>query len=147
MSPDLKPPAGGQEAPRVSAPLRDDGPLDLLALADEICRRYGGEFPDEQGRYGPAGQAWCVHDNQHLLNWAVDAANADSDMREDVGWLASVLEARDFPLPRLARGLSIGADVVRERVAGASGELVAAALADAAEFVGDHGGFGGWFVG
>ena len=67
----------GQPAPpssRAPATARLHGAeLDLVGPAREICRRYRLEFPDEEGRYGDAGMAWCVHDNQHILSWAVMA--------------------------------------------------------------------------
>ena len=109
--------------------------LPLLPLAQEICRRYREEFPDEQVRYGDAGIAWCVHDNQHLLNWGALAAQGDIDMNVEVEWLAGVLEARDFPLARLARNLDIGAHVIAEHVGGEHGHLLSTVLADAATFV------------
>lgn len=59
----------------VTAELRDGEVLDLRPLAQEICRRYRYAFPDEQARYGNAGMAWWVHDNQHLLNWALAESN------------------------------------------------------------------------
>jgi hypothetical protein len=94
--------------------------LHLLRLAEEICRRYRNEFPDEQERYGEAGQAWCVHDLQHLLNWAAGEVNGHFEMRPQVTWLAAVLEAREFPLDRLARSLDIAADVVSAHLGGAA---------------------------
>ncbi len=114
----------------------DGPPLDLGALAREICRRYQDEFPDDQERYGDKVADWCVHDNQHLLNWAAGAVRGDIEMRPEVAWLAKVLEARDFPLGRLVRNLQLGADVVGDRVPGAAGRRLAAVLTDAAEFVG-----------
>jgi len=62
-------------------------------------------------------------------------------MHDEVAWLASVLEARGFPLERLCRDLEIGAEVVRKQVCGAAGEQLAAALGDAAEFVRSRGTF------
>jgi hypothetical protein len=59
-------------------------------------------FPDERERYGPAGAEWCRHDSQHLLNWAVLSLTQDLDYERELSWLARVLEARNFPLPRLA---------------------------------------------
>jgi hypothetical protein len=49
-----------------------------------------------------------------------------------VGWLAGVLEARDFPIEHLASNLELAAEVVEERI-GAS--PVAARLQAAAAFV------------
>jgi len=95
----------------MTPPARADG-IDLVALATEICARYRAEFPDEQERYGDAGMAWCMHDNQHILNWAVGARNGLIDLEHELGWLARVLAARDFPLERLARDLEIAAEVV-----------------------------------
>jgi hypothetical protein len=143
---DLKPPRGGQPPPRDSAPLAGGPPVNLRGLAIETCRRYALEFPDEMERYGPAGQVWCVHDNQHLLSWAVDAVNDGGDMRDDVGWLASVLQAREFPLDRLARGMGIAADVAVEALPVGGGQ-VAGVLRDAEGFVNSHGDFSAWFVG
>ena len=108
---DLEPP-GGHPPPRKAT--IGDAVADLEELATEICRRYRAVFPDEEGRYGDAGLAWCVHDNQHLLNWAVLEVRGFGDMNADVSWLASVLEAREFPLDRLAHDLEIAADVVGE---------------------------------
>jgi hypothetical protein len=107
------PPSGAP--PPGWAELRREETLDLRALAEEICRRYRAEFPDEQERYGDAGIAWCVHDNQHLLNWAVTEANGYGGFERQVAWLAGVLDARDFPLDRLARDLEIAAAVVGDR--------------------------------
>ena len=106
-------PPSGAPAP-VTAELRDGEELDLRALAHEICRRYRHEFPDEQVRYGDAGMAWCVHDNQHLLNWAVAESNGYGGFERQLTWLSGVLEARDFPLERLARDLDMAAAVLNE---------------------------------
>ena len=132
----LQPPQGGEEAPRLSSPLAGGDPLDLVALATAISERYMAEYPDERDRYGDAGIAWCVHDNQHLLNWATESVNGDLvDIRQEVAWLATVLESRDFPIDRLARGLDIAADVVLDRVDGAGAQELAALLTDTAGFV------------
>jgi|BarGraIncu00222A_1022003.scaffolds.fasta_scaffold87005_1 hypothetical protein len=131
----LRPPEGGDEAPRISSPLAGGDPLDLVALATAICERYTPEYPDEGERYGDAGIAWCVHDNQHLLNWATESVNGELDIRQEVAWLATVLESRDFPVDRLARGLDIAAEVVLDRVGGDGGRELAAVLTDTAGFV------------
>jgi hypothetical protein len=127
-------PPSGEPAP-VTASVGTGAPIDLVALAEEVCRRYRGEFPDESGRYGEAGNAWCVHDNQYLLSWAAEAAGGFVDMHREVAWLARVLEARDFPLERLARNLDLGAEVTGEQLPRPVGEPLAAVLADAAVFV------------
>jgi hypothetical protein len=119
--------------------LPDGCTLDLEALAGEICRRYHSEFPDEEERYGSAGRLWCLHDNQHLLRWAVWDGQGLVVMEDQVSWLARVLEARDFPLPRLARDLRIAAEVVREHAPAAAD--AAARLDAAAALVERHGTF------
>ena len=116
--------AGG---PSRSARLPGGEAVDLVALAAEICARYRAEFPDEQERYGDAGLAWCVHDNQHILNWAVLARSGDVDLDRELAWLARVLGAPDCPHERLARNLEIASDVVRERLDGALADDLSAA--------------------
>ena len=87
-------------------------PFDLVAPAREICRRYRLEFPDEEERYGDAGVAWCVHDNQHILSWAVMEVEYGVGMDAQLEWLAEVLRKRGFPIERLVRNLEIAAEVV-----------------------------------
>jgi len=99
-----------------SAPLEMRTPagtvIELLPIAHEICRRYHEEFADEHERYGPAGQAWCLHDNQYLLAWAIqNERDGTVDLIEQTLWLADVLASRNFPLERLVRNLEIAADV------------------------------------
>jgi hypothetical protein len=115
--------------------------LDLPSLAREICRRYQIEYPDELERYGDAGNAWCVHDNQYLLHWGAEAVNGFVDLQREVAWLAQVLESRNFPLIRLARNLDLAAEVVRERVDGLPGDRLAGELLNAAYFVRSRGTF------
>jgi len=129
----LQPPSG--DPPPVSVPIGDRAMLQLAPLAREICRQYAREFPDEAERYGQAGKAWCIHDNQYLLYWAADSVHGYVDMHSQIAWLARVLESRAFPLARLARNLDLAAGVARSRVRGGSGESLAAVLDDAAAFV------------
>ena len=113
--------------------------LDLVAIAQDTCASYDSEFPDERERYGPAGADWCRHDCQHLLNWAVLSLTAALDFEAQLAWLARVLEARDFPLPRLARCLELLGQAVR---GGLPGEPEVAARLDAgAAFVGSRASF------
>jgi hypothetical protein len=125
------PPSG--QPPPTRAELADGTAVDLVALAAEVCERYRAEYPDEEERYGEAGILWCRHDNQHMLNWAVLHTLEYVSIDEQVAWLAKVLEAREFPLDRLARDLDIAAEVVGERLAGSA--AVAAALTGAAAMV------------
>lgn len=96
------------EPPSGQPPPETVNGVDLVALATEICARYRAEFPDEEQRYGPAGQAWCLHDNQYILAWALLGPEV---LEPNVAWLAGVLAARDFPLERLRRDLEIAAEV------------------------------------
>ena len=132
MSGRLAPPSG--HPPPEQTQLDNGAVLDLRELAGEICRRYRAAYPDEQGRYGEAGVAWCVHDNQHLINWAVIEARGLGPMDADVRWLAGVLEARGFPLDRLAHDLEMAADVVADRAPQAA-PAVAGALRRSAALV------------
>ena len=108
--PRLTSPSGTAAPIDVTTP--SGGVVDVRVLAKEVCRRYREEFADEQERYGDAGQAWCLHDNQYLLHWALLDAQGTTSLDEQVSWLARVLAARDFPLERLARDLEICADVL-----------------------------------
>ena len=127
-----KPPSG--EPPPAEVRPAGGDPIDLVALARETCRRYRAEFPDEEGRYGDAGLEWCVHDNQHILNWAVLARDGYVDLERELAWLARVLAARGFPLERQTRDLEIAADVLRENL-GELGGAVADGLAAAARSI------------
>ena len=106
----LAPPTGASAPIDVEAP--DGATVDVRALAIEVCERYRGEYPDERERYGDAGHQWCIHDNQHLIHWAILDVQGHTKMDEQVGWLARVLHARDFPLDRLRRDLELAADVI-----------------------------------
>ena len=121
--PRLSPPSGSAAPIDVQAP--DGRTVDVRELAKEVCRRYREEFPDEEQRYGEAGERWCVHDNQYLLHWALLEVRGNTRLRDQVAWLARVLHARDFPLERLARDLEICADVVEQTGAPWAGDVAA----------------------
>jgi len=89
-----------------------------------ITERYAEAFPDEEARYTPEWRAWCTHDNQHVLRWAIDAQRGLADLWQEIAWLARVLEARGYPLDRLARSLELGADVLEERAGSSAGGAV-----------------------
>jgi hypothetical protein len=88
--------------------------VELTPLATEIAHRHRIEFPDEGDRYGDRGLEWCVYDNQWLLSWAFTAACGWGNFDEQLVWLAGVLEARRYPVSRLARDLEIAAEVTAE---------------------------------
>ena len=109
----LAPPSGMPPPVTALSPLGTE--LDLRALAKEACSAYDAEFPDERDRYGPAGIQWCVHDNQHVISWAVLSLTGSLDFSERIAWLARILEAREFPLDRLARSLELCAQTIDYR--------------------------------
>jgi hypothetical protein len=133
------PPSG--EPPPQSVSMDDGTQVDLAPMAEEICRRYTAEFPDERERYGAAGHAWCIHDNLHLLEWGFLAADGHVDMEAEVTWLARVLESRHFPLVRLARSLEIGSEVLQEGAPAEAARLTSTVWATTAVFVRAHGTF------
>jgi hypothetical protein len=92
--------------PPDTAPAPNGREVELVPIARAACEAYVREDPDYTERYGPPGVLWCVHDNQHILNWALTGRTSEGFERE-LAWLARVLEARDFPLDRLARGIEL----------------------------------------
>jgi hypothetical protein len=94
------------------AELPDGEQLELAVPAREIARRHRAEFPDEAERYGNRGLEWCVYDNQWILAWAAADAAGFEDFVKQIEWLAGLLDARGYPVERLARDLEIAADVV-----------------------------------
>ena len=103
-------PSGG--APPQFAELPGGDRLELAGPAREIARRHRAEFPDEEKRYGDRGLEWCAYDNQWILSWAAADAAGFDDLHRRTEWLAGILEARGYPVERLARDLEIAADVV-----------------------------------
>ena len=105
-----RPPSGG--APPDVALLPGGRRLELPAAAREIASRHRAEFPDEEERYGDRGLEWCAYDNQWILAWAAAEAAGFDDLARQMRWLTGILEARGYPVERLARDLEIAADVV-----------------------------------
>ena len=115
MKKKLQRPSGG-EPPPTEAKLRDGTVVALLPLAVETTDRYARTFPDEDARYTSEWRQWSTHDNQHVLRWAISAQTYRTDLWKDIAWLARVLEARGFPLDRLAKNLELLADVLTEQI-------------------------------
>jgi hypothetical protein len=108
---DVAPPSGGTPPP-ATAQVRGES-IHLAPLADEICRRFLLEFPDDRERYGDAALAWCVHDNRWILGWAAeDLEVGGTHFANNLRWLEGVLRARDYPTERLVRDLELAAEVV-----------------------------------
>jgi hypothetical protein len=137
MSRRLAPPSGMDPPERVTGLRGSD--LDLVEIARRTCDAYGREFPDERERYGDAGVLWCRHDAQHLLNWAALSVTDNLDYESELSWLARVLEARDFPLERLARCLELLAQTTRETVP--DEPQIAARVDSGASYISSHGTF------
>ncbi len=97
---------------RLAPPSGWPPPAQYKQQAEEICRRHFELHPDQIERYGEHGMAWCVHDLQHILQWAAQDAEGHTDLEKEVRWLAGVLAARDFPIQTLADDLEIAAEVV-----------------------------------
>ncbi|HST40197.1 MAG TPA: hypothetical protein VLK58_11835 [Conexibacter sp.] len=107
------PPGGSQPPAEV---MLDGRWVDVRALARETSARFLVETPAYVERYGEHAQAWCTHDCQHVLVWALGAHDGFVDLGAQVAWLARVLESRGFPLDWLARDLELAADVVGSRL-------------------------------
>jgi len=117
-------PPSGMPAP-ARARLGSGREVDLYTLAALVADRHLAAHPEELERYGPAGRQWCLHDNQHLVNWAILDVRGDTDLLGKVAWLAGVLDARGYPLDSLRDNLREAAAVLRE-----SGDSELAAPAD-----------------
>jgi hypothetical protein len=103
----------------------------LLPLATAVSERYFERYPEDLERYGDLARQWEVHDTQHLLGWAIGDVEGHVDLETQVGWLAGVLEARDFPVEHLAGNLELAADTVEDELddAGAVADRLRAAAA------------------
>lgn len=121
--------------PPTRATLPDGQVVDLAALADEISAEHLTRHPDDLARYGEVGRDWCVHDNQHLLNWAVLDLCGGLDFGAHVAWLAGVLGSRGYPLASLADDLRVAAETVRRRVAGEQAGQLADVLDSGLDFI------------
>ena len=112
------------------------GEVELLPLATAVSDRYFERYPEDLERYGELARQWEVHDTQHLLNWAIGDVEGHVELEKQVGWLAGVLEAREFPLEHLAGNLELAGDVVEDALADAG--ALAGRLRDAAAHVRGH---------
>ena len=107
----VAPPTGQQ--PPAQLALGDGAVVDLGPPASAAADRHLARHPEELERYGPHARAWCRHDLQWVLCWALqDADGQPVDLLAQVDWLARVLAARDYPLDPLADALDGLAEVV-----------------------------------
>ena len=132
--------AAERGAPAAQAPpafemfeFADGTTIDLGPLASQLCARYYETYPDDLGRYGDAGRAWCEHDSRYLLAWALEDARAGTvDCVAQVAWLGRVLSARDFPIDRLAHHVALTATLLRTAALGQTADRAAERMAVAA---------------
>ena len=122
-------------SPPARATLPDGVVLDLHKLATEISSIHLAGHPEDLERYGAVGRDWCIHDNQHLLNWAVLDVCAAADFGAHVAWLADVLGSRGYPLVNLADDLRTASHVVRRRLESAHADTLAEVLANGIQFI------------
>jgi hypothetical protein len=123
-------------APPTRASLPDGVVLDLASLAALISSEHLSRHPDDVARYGDVIRDWCVHDNQHLLNWAVLDVRGELDFGSQVAWLAGVLGARDYPLASLADDLQVAAHTVRKEIDSEYATALGDVLASGVAFIG-----------
>jgi hypothetical protein len=122
-------------APPVKATLPDGVVVDLGPLAREITDRHLRRHPEDTERYGDLAREWGVHDNQHLVNWAVLDVGGALSFEEQVAWLANVLGSRGYPLANLADNLDTAAQATRELVESDHAAQLAGTLKAGAAFV------------
>jgi hypothetical protein len=125
-----QPPGGWPPPDRATLAGRE---VELPPLAAAVSDRYFERYPEDLERYGELARQWEIHDTQHLLNWAIGDVEGHVELERQVGWLAGVLEARDFPVEHLAGNLELAADTVEAELGDA--DALAGRLRDAAAFV------------
>lgn len=94
--------------PPTEATLGDGTVLDLRALAEAITAVHLRRHPEDVERYGELAEAWCIHDAQHFVSWAV----SDPALHDQYAWLARLLEARGYPRANLIDCIEISAKVL-----------------------------------
>ena len=116
--------------PPSTVALSDGRTVDLATLASEITALHLARHPEDRERYGPElAEAWCQHDNQHMLAWAL----ADLDLGGQLAWLARLLDARGYPVRNLIDCVGACAEVVDRRLSGSAGAQAADRLRAAAQ--------------
>jgi hypothetical protein len=117
----VEPPSG--MPPPAATTMSDGTELDLAALAGAVAEVHLTRHPEDVERYGrELATAWCIHDVQHLINWAA----LDLDLSGQVAWLARVLDARGYPVANLADCLRTAGEVLaREHPRPAAQEVAA----------------------
>ncbi len=125
---------GGMPPPAV-AELADGTTVDLLALAELVTERHLARHAEDTARYGDdLARAWCTHDNQHVLQWAVQ----DADLDGQLAWLAGLLDARGYPVANLIDNVATAAEVCEAEIGTPAGRAVAARLRGAGRALADR---------
>jgi hypothetical protein len=116
------PPTG--QAPPAEALLRDGTLVPLAATAAAAAERHLTQHPEEIDHHGPHTAAWCRHDLQWVLSWAVQAADGQPiEFAAQLDWLARILAARDYPIASLADALDELAAAAEPSLPGAAALL------------------------
>lgn len=129
----VEPPSG--MAPPASARLPDGTVVDLAPLAQRITEAHLRRHPEDVARYGDElARAWCTHDNQHLLAWAI----MDADLEGQLAWLARILDARGYPVANLVDNVATCAEIVGDAIPSPAGRTVADRMRAAARGLADQ---------
>lgn len=116
--------------PPATAQASEGMTVELAPLAQEVCDRHLQRHPEDVERYGfELASQWCIHDQQHILAWAIE----DRDLTGQVHWLAGVLDARGYPVANLVDSVLQGAKILGARLSAPVGEAVAARMRDAVD--------------
>jgi hypothetical protein len=120
-----EPPSGTNPPARVDL---GGGDVVLLEpLAERLCDLYFAIYPDDLERYDEGvAEAWALEDARAGL----------VDVVEQVKWLGRVLEARSFPVERLARHVELVAAVIDASIEGEVGQRAAERMRMASEALG-----------
>lgn len=114
--------------PPVTAELPDGMLVELVPLAEQVCRRHLERHPEDVDRYGhELAYEWCVHDQQHTLAWAIE----DRDLKGQITWLANILRSRGYPVLNLVDCVEQAAEIVRAELPVPAGSQVAERMRDA----------------
>src|SRR3954463_6696732 len=96
-------------------------------LAEAVVARQYRRQPELRRRYGPDGEAKCVHDTEyHLAYLAVAVSYSSPALFADyVAWAGTVLAAHGVGAGDVAGGLPCLRDVLGEQLPAGMGEAVA----------------------
>ena len=122
------PPSG--EPPPARAMLPGGEAVELMPLAELVTERHLERHPEDVKVYGEElARQWGVHDNQHILQWAIE----DRDLAGQLAWLAGVLDARGYPVPNLIDNVRVAAGILEAELPPPAGAVVAERMRAAAE--------------